>query len=85
MNVRLKPIMFVGTCSDAGKSVINAAFAVYSSKTDIIRHHSRRKICHSTPTPLPKEEKWDVHRWYRPKPAGSPAYGYEPGVAETDE
>ena len=26
MNVRLKPIMFVGTCSDAGKSVINAAF-----------------------------------------------------------
>ena len=22
----LKPIMFVGTCSDAGKSVINAAF-----------------------------------------------------------
>lgn len=26
MNRRLKPIMFVGTCSDAGKSVINAAF-----------------------------------------------------------
>ena len=26
MNKRLKPIMFVGTCSDAGKSVINAAF-----------------------------------------------------------
>lgn len=26
MNIRLKPIMFVGTCSDAGKSVINAAF-----------------------------------------------------------
>ncbi|WP_299229914.1 cobyric acid synthase [uncultured Bacteroides sp.] len=26
MKDRLKPIMFVGTCSDAGKSVINAAF-----------------------------------------------------------
>ncbi|MDF9828812.1 cobyric acid synthase [Parabacteroides sp. PF5-6] len=26
MDQRLKPIMFVGTCSDAGKSVINAAF-----------------------------------------------------------
>lgn len=26
MKQRLKPIMFVGTCSDAGKSVINAAF-----------------------------------------------------------
>ena len=26
MKQHLKPIMFVGTCSDAGKSVINAAF-----------------------------------------------------------
>lgn len=26
MNTMLRPIMFVGTCSDAGKSVINAAF-----------------------------------------------------------
>lgn len=26
MRKRLRPIMFVGTCSDAGKSVINAAF-----------------------------------------------------------
>lgn len=26
MNKRLSPIMFVGTCSDAGKSIINAAF-----------------------------------------------------------
>ena len=26
MKQHLRPIMFVGTCSDAGKSVINAAF-----------------------------------------------------------
>ena len=26
MKQQLRPIMFVGTCSDAGKSVINAAF-----------------------------------------------------------
>ena len=37
MKQHLKPIMFVGTCSDAGKSVINAAFCRLYYK---LKHHS---------------------------------------------
>ena len=72
MNVRLKPIMFVGTCSDAGKSVINAAFCRIFKQDGYHPAPFKAQNMSLNSYSTPKEEKWDVHRWYRPKPAGSP-------------
>lgn len=52
---RLHPLMFAGTGSDVGKSIISAAFAVYSNKTDTGRHLSRRRIWPLIHTLLPKD------------------------------
>ena len=82
MNVRLKPIMFVGTCSDAGKSVINAAFCRIFKQDG---YH---------PAPF-KAQNMSLNSYSTPEGGemgraqvvlrDHPTYGYEPGVAETDE
>ena len=85
MKQHLKPIMFVGTCSDAGKSVINAAFC------RIFKQDGYQ------PAPF-KAQNMSLNSFSTPEGGGDgtrpgstgrsmrhrSAYGYEPGIAETD-
>ena len=72
MNVRLKPIMFVGTCSDAGKSVINAAFCRIFKQDGYHPAPFKAQNMSLNSYSTPEGGEMGVHRWYRPKPAGSP-------------
>ena len=73
MKQHLRPIMFVGTCSDAGKSVINAAFCRIFKQDGYqpapFKAQNMSLNSYSTPE---GGEMGRAHRWYRPKPAGSP-------------
>lgn len=51
---KLHPIMFAGTGSDVGKSIIAAAFCRIFKQDAISPHRSRHKIWRSIHLPLPK-------------------------------
>lgn len=85
MKQHLRPIMFVGTCSDAGKSVINAAFCRIFKQDGYQPHRSRHKI-------VPQFLLYPGRR--RDGPGASrtsgglryfPAYGYEPDITKADK
>lgn len=69
MKQHLRPIMFVGTCSDAVKALLTRRFAVFSSKMVINRHRSRHKICPSIPTLPRKAARWAGRKSYKRRPA----------------
>ena len=86
MKQHLRPIMFVGTCSDAGKSVINAAFC------RIFKQDGYQ------PAPF-KAQNMSLNSYSTPEggrdgPGASrtsgglryfPAYGYEPDITKADK
>lgn len=51
---KLHPIMFAGTGSDVGKSIIAAAFCRIFKQDGYQPHRSRHKIWRSIHLPLPK-------------------------------
>ena len=55
MKQHLRPIMFVGTCSDAGKSVINAAFCrIFQARwlsTGTVQRHKNMSLNSLLSTP----------------------------------
>ena len=86
MKQHLRPIMFVGTCSDAGKSVINAAFC---------RIFKARWLSTGTVQGTKYVPQFLLYpgRW-RDGPGASrtsgglryfPAYGYEPDITKADK
>ena len=83
MKQHLRPIMFVGTCSDAGKSVINAAFcrifkqdgyqpAPFKAQNMSLNSYSRRRD-----GPGASRTSGGL-RYF-------PAYGYEPDITKADK
>ena len=86
MKQHLRPIMFVGTCSDAGKSVINAAFCRIFKQDGYqpapFKAQNMSLNSYSTP------EGGEMGRAQSRTSGGLryfPAYGYEPDITKADK
>ncbi len=68
---RKRAIMFQGTSSNAGKSVLAAALCRILLQDGFASPRSSRRTCRSTPSSPATAARWGGRRSSRPRPAGS--------------